>query len=221
VIPLFRSPVRLAWAATLVACLAAGALGFEVFQLRDRAAGLEQARAAAVEQLEEARSVETPPPVVAQDHPESDLEAKRMSEELSIARDQIAALETREAAQAERRVRQPGKIEREVPTVTVFVPLPTRASDEPTVVELGESERVQLQLELGPERPQVDVVVTVLREGQPVWRDPEVAVTPVESESMASLELPRKSLVEGRYRIELAEGETGDLLGTYEISVRR
>jgi len=224
VVPLFRSPVRLAWAATLVACLLAGALGFEVFQLRNHAGELERTRAATVARLEVARQQAASAPARTEEAPARDEEADRISGELSAARDRIAELEAREATQAKRRVRQPDTVRDDIASASFFIPLPTRAGGGPETLDLGDAERVELQLDLGGQRPEGPVVATVLRAGQPVYREPEVPVEALDGESMARLEMPRQSLLEGRYRIELAEGETGavdHLLGTYEISVVR
>jgi hypothetical protein len=226
VIPLFRSPVRLAWAATLVACLAAGALGFEVFQLRDRAGDLERDRAAAVAQLEEARRVESSPAVV-DEQPGRDPEAERLAEELTSARARIATLEAQEAAQTERRVRRPGKIEDDAGSMSVFLPLATRATGAETetlkLADLGDADHLELQLDLDGQLPHQPVIATVFRDGQPVWRKERegLKVKSLGRESMALLELPREAILQGRYRIELAEGEVGqpELLGTYELSI--
>lgn len=227
VIPLFRSPARLAWAATLVALLAAGVLAFEVARLRSGRTELERSHAAAVAQMEdERRSHEVPAPAKA---PSTEDEAtEELAGALSAARERIAELEARDAATAERRTRRPREIGDPVATATVFLTLATRAGAAPTTLaseELSQAERVELQLDLDGGTPQEPLSARVLRGSEPVWQTRQVQVITMDGESMARIELPRESLLEGRYRIELAQqgedGKTWDLLGSYELSVAR
>ena len=224
VVPLFRSPLRLAWAATLVAVLLAGALGFEVLQLKSQQDQLRQSHTAALAQLDEARQSKTVVPPAVEPR-EKDDAVGRLARELSEARERIAELETHEEASTERRVRRPRKLGNEAAVAAVFLGLATRTGAEAETVnltDLGEERDLELQLDLGGLRP-ARPLATVYRGGQPVYQD-EAEVEAMDGESMARLVLPRQSLLEGRYRIELAEGETGisgDLLGTYELSVTR
>lgn len=224
-IPLLLSSARLAWAATLIAALAAGALAFQVAELRQDRAELQRNHAAAMAQLEEERQAEVAAAPIEKRGGEGEA-ADRLAEELSAARERIAELEdAREAAAAERRARGPRKIRDDAATVSLFLSLATRAADEPATLrlgDLGEEKDLELHLDLAGLRPEQPLVGTVFRGPEPVYRVSPVPVESWEGESMARLVLPRESLLEGRYRIDLVRGENGGaLLGTYELSVTR
>lgn len=235
----FRRPARLAWAAALIAAIAAGALGFEVIRLHDRldertpAVRSVEARVAedaAPDEPAEAvePSADEPAPIraaVDEETPDAAPDAEReriarLERELTTARERIASLES-DAAPASARgdAADPS-------TVTAFLMLVTRGVDDEERIDLGAAERAEILLEIGRRRPSGKVLATVTRGGEVIWRETGVEVVSEAGESMARLHLPREVLLGGRHRVELIEvsGEGGGedrTLGTYSFSVTR
>lgn len=220
-LPLFRKPARLAWAATLAAALAAGVLAVEVARLQDRVGDLDQARIAAVERLEaEAERAQRNAEAARQARELREAVRERLGGELSAARVRIAELEAGKPAEPERRVRRPGEITEEVATTSLFLALATRSGAEPPELRLGDAQEVELLLDLGGRSPSGPVVATLFRDGEPVSRPMEVDVDAREGESIARLVLPAEFVLEGSYVIRLTEAaDAGSLVASYELFV--
>lgn len=239
--PLFRQPARLAWAAALVAAIAAGALGVEVARLHDRIEHLEPAGVAVQAKRGDGEKSQVPAAAadrapeqepVSAGETESDREAvvatrtaerERLERELAAARERIASLES-EPRPAPPEVRDHDADASAPSTATIFLALATRSAAGGEPLELGDAQYAEIHLELARRSPAGEVRATVSRGGEVVWQESGVEVESVEGETVARLLLPRQSLTDGRYRIELSEGAEGDeptLLGTYGFSVSR
>lgn len=229
VIPLFRRTAHLAWAAALVAAIAAGALAFEVARLHDRLdeagtpAGVEHARVA-----EEAPEPVAPEPTPA-DEPEvtgeeaEAIPAERVEDlerELVAARDRIASLERETEERPATSEAEAGPVE-SLAIAQVFLALATRGDSDGQTLVLGDSERVEIQLDLDRRRPSSDLRARILRDETVIWDEPGVEVVTEAGQSMARLFLPRESLTAGRYRVELSEPSKEKEALSYPFSVER
>lgn len=220
VLPFVRRPaaVRLAWAASLVVFLLAGFLAVQLVGLRGEVGELEEARMAAVDRAEEleAKAEE------ARLHGE---ELAELQAELADAREEIAALESREApvgtapeeARTERRVRKSGDYE------TLFLSMIARSADGLESLTLKGKEGARLQIHLGRGRPSEPILATITHahSGVVVWDesglDPEVD----EGEQMLVLLVPAETFQEAEYRVELRGERSGQLLAYHEFRVKR
>lgn len=224
VIPFFRpAAARLAWAASLVVLVLAGWLALQVVGLRSEVSEIETARLAVAERAEElAAHAETLEAAVERARVRGE-EMEELQAELAGARERIAELRSRELpaapaadeGRAERRVRRPGDY------ASAFLALATRSQAEPQPVELDNARGVELQLDLGGQKPAEPVTATVTRLGIVVWRETGVETEAFDGESMAVLLLPAEILQGDRYRVELTEGDPGRLLGSYDLVVKR
>lgn len=224
VLPFFRpAAARLAWAASLVVLVLAGWLALQVVGLRSEVGEIETARLAAAERAEElAAHAETLEAAVERARVRGD-EVEELQAELASARERIAELRSRELplapaadeGRAERRVRRPGDF------ASAFLALATRSQAEARPVDLRDAKGVELQLDLGGQSPAEPLTATVTRQGVEVWHETGIETEAFDGESMAVLRLPVEILQGDRYRVELTEGDSGRLLGSYELVVKR
>lgn len=227
---------RLAWAAALLAAIAAGALGLEVVRLHDRledlgpSSGTVEAGVAEAEPRVEAGAAGPEPSLSSSapsPTPAADAERERVEQlehELAAARERIASLESEPG-----RAHEPDSSRAGSPTPSttmVFLTLATRSVGDEERLDLRGAERAELLLELGRRRPSGKVLATVSRGGELIWRESDVEVVSDAGESMARLYLPRQALVGGPHRVDLvevAEGEDENRrpLGAYAFFVER
>lgn len=217
IIPLFRSPARLAWAATLVAALAAGVLAHEVMQLRGDRHELERSYAATLARLEEARQAEAPPK--SPDPEAAAVDAARLARELTAMRERVEELEARELVREAAPTPPRRDREEDLVTATAFLALATRSNDDPDVLRLEGADRALLELEVLASGQMDPLAATVTRDGTAVWHTTEVEVKSSGTETVAELVLPRESLTRGRYEIRLTGGTDATLLGLYEVLI--
>jgi anti-sigma factor RsiW len=222
----FQRTARLAWAAALVAAIAAGALSFEVIRLHERlddagtVAGVEQAQGV----------VEAPEPVVpdsatepaegeSQTVPSERVES--LERELTNARNRIASLES----EVDRGAGGPvagSSLTEDLAIATFFIGAATRsASSKDVVVSLEDADRIKLQLYLGPTVPSGDLHVRVTQGDTLIWEESDLEVETVAGESAALLILNRESLEEGSYLAVLTEEGHEDEPRSYPFSVER
>lgn len=229
-----RRVTRLAWAAALIAAIAAGALGFEVTRLHDRlddlapAAGAVAVHVAEDEPVSDTEPLPTEPaapfaPAADERTAAADAHRERveqLEQELSAARERIAALESNEAESASPPAER--SIGTDVATASVFLTLVTRGVETEKPLELGEARYAEIQLELGRKRPSGKVRARIIRDDVTIWDERGVEVVTEAGESMARLLLPSESLIDGRYRIHLTdETNGGTQLASYDFSVAR
>ncbi len=226
---LWASP-RLAWAAALILALGAGWATSGVLRLRSdlgrtrseltaSRAATEQARGRA-DALEHAAARAT----ISKNDLRKQVEAQRAA--AKSAAERIAELEKRQLSGTDVRVRRPvdqgKKVESALQRATLFLTLATRGPSHPETLRLGAASEVELQLDLGEQRPSEKLIAIVRRGGQPIWRESGLDVESVESETMVSLVLPRQSLAEGRYSVEL-QARTDDhevqRVGAYDFEI--
>lgn len=228
----WTSSARLAWAAALICAIVTGWTLTGVLRLRSdlgrtrselatsrSATGRAERRADVLEHAA-ARTTSR------QEDLRRQLESERATAQERL--DRIAELEAKRGpSEPGLRVRPPidkgTKSTGALPTASVFLALATRGRGEPATLHLDDARLAELDLDLGGARPSGSVRAVVSRNGEPVWSQSGLAAASVEGGTVVRLTLPRESLVEGRYRIELftAEGGRGEgeLLGSYEAQV--
>ena len=226
VVPLFRRTARLAWAAALVAAIAAGALAFEVSRLHER---LEDAGTPAG--VEHARGEETSSPIAPVPEPvgeptsaspgtDAPQRIEELERELATAQERIASLESEVEQDPAERVAGVGADDT-VPTATLFLAAITRGVAGEKSLSLQNAERAEIFIPIGPRQPSGNVRTTVTRDGTVIWDDPDTEVRTEEGHSMARLVLPRQSLSEGRYQVRLTEAGREEQAVSYPFSIER
>lgn len=211
--PAASAPVRLAWAATILLALAAGALGVANLRLQDRLDRADEARLAAVEAAEEATRQEEESAAEA-DRAGSGAEELRRS--LAEREEEIAGLRERieriGEAETGRRA-EPETGNGRAVSASLFLALATRSIDGREVLRRSEVEpdtAIDLQLDLDRLRPEGTLTVTIERDGVTVWRDQDLEPTVFGNETMARLVVPEEVLLPGTYQIEIYGARRGD-----------
>ncbi len=221
-----RGSVRLAWAAVLIFAIASGWMAWRTLELRSEVARLGSELTASRTATERARGrADDLEHAAARATTQRQDLREQLAAEHASSQERIAELEKRQLSGGELRVRRPvdkgKKVESALPQVSLLLGLTRRGEGDADVLRLGAARRVELDLDLGGQRPSAPVTATVSRQGEPVWSAPDLAVESVDGETVVRLDLPRESLSEGRYRVELrSAGTAGHLLGSYELQVR-
>lgn len=212
---------RLAWAATLILAVAVAWSTAGVLRLRSdlgrTRSELAASRSATDRAQERAQKLEGAAArlTAKEEDLRQQLEAERVA-----AQTRSAELEKRQLSGGELRVRRPvDKAEKDgsaPPPATLFLGQVTRGDDKrlPTL-GLGDARRVELVFDLAGARAPGGVDATLTRRGEAVWTEHGLSVEEVDSETLVKLSLPRQSLTQGNYHVELnARGGKGASGGT-------
>ncbi|MGD2113533.1 MAG: hypothetical protein PVG07_00665 [Acidobacteriota bacterium] len=214
----------LAWAACLVALVAAGVLALTSLRLQDRLDTLQEAHRGTVERAlsAEERAEElhaTAERARAQDAARVE-QIERLHEQLDAGEERIAGLEER----IERSAHEESAGTDAVRLTTVFLALANRADELQTLQLSTASDEVELVLDLDRLRMGDDLTVTLQhsRSDVPNWQKSGLEPTYTGPDGILSVALPIELFQPGEYRVEIKGpgGDTGDPIQSYHLMVQ-